>query len=73
MVVMVVVVVEYLKMSIRTSIADAVRRDRSEMRKSIGEMEEILNDMHNTCLITCLSLLIWEASGLRLLQEWIEN
>ena len=43
MVVMVVVVVEYLKMSIKTSIADAVRRDRSEMRKSIGENQTNAN------------------------------
>ena len=44
---------EYLKMSIWTSIADAVRRVRGELRKSIVEMEESLNDMHKLKSSSC--------------------
>ena len=41
---------EYLKMSIRTTIADVVGRNRSELRRSIGEIEESLDAMHkNKC------------------------
>ena len=44
---------EYLKMSIWTSIADAVRRVRGELRKSIVEREESLNDMHKLKSSAC--------------------
>ena len=37
---------EFFKMAIRTTMADAAGRDRGELRRSISEIEEDLNDMH---------------------------
>ena len=44
---------EYLKMSIRKTIADFVGRDRSELKRSIDEIEESLDAMHKLKSSAC--------------------
>ena len=45
---------EYLKMSFRTVISGAVGRDRNELRESIKESEENVNEMHDLKTKACL-------------------
>ena len=47
---------EFFKMAIRTTMADAVGRDRGELRKSISEIEENLDDMHKLKCKACVVL-----------------
>ena len=37
---------EFFKVSIRTTMAEAVGRDKGELKRSINEIEENLNGMH---------------------------
>ena len=47
---------EFFKMAIRTTMADAVGRDRGELRRSISEIEESLDDMHKLKCAACAVL-----------------
>ena len=47
---------EFFKMAIRTTMADAVGRDRGELRRSISEIEENLDDMHKLKCAACAVL-----------------
>ena len=44
---------EFFKVAIRTTVSDAVGRDRGELRKSIGEIEESLDDMYKLKCRVC--------------------
>ena len=44
---------EFLKVAIRTTVSEAVGRDRGELRKSIAEIEESLDDMHKLKCKAC--------------------
>ena len=44
---------EYFKMAIRTTMAEAVGRDRGELRRNISEIEENLEDMHKLKTKAC--------------------
>ena len=47
---------EFFKMAIRTTMAEAVGRDRGELRRSISESEENLDDMHKLKCKACTVL-----------------
>ena len=44
---------EFFKVAIRTTVSEAVGRDRGELRKSIAEIEESLDDMHKLKCKAC--------------------
>ena len=47
---------EFFKMAIRTTMAEAVGRDRGELRRSISEIEDNLDDMHELKCKACTLL-----------------
>ena len=44
-----------MKMAIRTTVAEAVGRERSELRKDIEELEDSVNEMHGLNVSACAS------------------